>query len=109
MKLLLLCLISSVGIQLKYDLCKVILKKIFRKIHMMILSGDSIQCPICGWRGSRFKDGSWHKRAICPQCDGDIRHRLIMASFLYLSQYRSETFLAGKKILHRVQRAYRRS
>lgn len=84
----------------KYVPCKGFLKRIFRKLQMMALSGDAVQCPLCGWQGSRFMDGSWHKRAICPQCEGDIRHRLIMASFLYLDTYRSETFLTGKKILH---------
>ena len=76
------------------------LKGLARRLRMRWLAGDAVQCPICGWWGARFMDGSWHKRAICPQCEGDIRHRLVMASFRYLAPYRSETFLAGKKILH---------
>jgi SAM-dependent methyltransferase len=54
------------------------------------LLSKQLECPCCGWQGSRFFDyaemGYTVRNASCPQCDSHSRHR---AFFLWLKdQYK---------------------
>ena len=52
-----------------------------------------VQCNICKWSGRKFLDDYWHKNVICPQCQSDVRHRLIHLSLRKID-------IKDKKILH---------
>lgn len=52
-----------------------------------------VQCNICKWSGRKFLDDYWHKNVICPQCQSDVRHRLIHFSLRKFD-------IKNKKILH---------
>ena len=82
------------------DMVKRFCKRALRWGAMILLAGNRVRCPVCGWRGRRFSDGSWHKRSICPGCRSDTRHRLLRACISYLPQFDADVFLAGKDILH---------
>ncbi|HWS87108.1 MAG TPA: class I SAM-dependent methyltransferase [Pyrinomonadaceae bacterium] len=64
------------------------------------LLGSGVKCPACAWRGARFADDLWHEGTMCPQCQSDTRHRLLLASFQHLPEYSPRGLLAGKDILH---------
>ncbi|MDQ2976130.1 MAG: class I SAM-dependent methyltransferase [Acidobacteriota bacterium] len=64
------------------------------------LRGNAVQCPACEWHGSHFLEDLWHEGTICPKCQSDTRHRLLLASFQYLPEFSTNSFLAGKNILH---------
>ncbi len=70
-------------------------------IHRLLLrSPQWVECNLCGWRGSRFADDSWHRHAMCPRCFAKVRHRLTAAAFQYLENFSPQALLENKKILH---------
>ncbi|MCK4284543.1 MAG: class I SAM-dependent methyltransferase [Candidatus Brocadiae bacterium] len=75
-------------------------RSLVRALRLRLLTGNGVHCPICDWKGTRFIAGKWRPMSICPQCASDIRHRLLMASFIYVPQFQSASFLLGKDILH---------
>jgi len=65
-----------------------------------LLSGKAypVECNICGWQGEEFKSDLWHRGAICPQCQGALRYRLLYATLA--EENRLEDWIQGKRMLH---------
>ncbi len=62
---------------------------------------ESVECPVCGWKGNRFLTYSdlgkgISREALCPRCHGLPRHRLL---FFYLRE-RTPLESASWKVLH---------
>lgn len=43
------------------------------------LRGNAVRCNVCQWEGSRFTDDLWHPGTICPNCQSQVRHRMLAA------------------------------
>jgi len=56
------------------------------------------ECNLCGNKADAFYSDNWHENTICPYCGSDVRHRLEMAIFQYVDEYKNN-FIKGK-ILH---------
>lgn len=93
-------LVAALGLFLRVvaNRCRVLLSNKF-------LAG-SLECPCCGWKGSRFFDyieaGYRVPNAACPNCDSHSRHR---AFHLWLTnQYRIDT-RNGRALIFAPERA----
>lgn len=67
------------------------------RVRALFYLGDSVQCPCCGGRYSRFLGvGTVSRPAACPGCDSRERQRLL---FLYLRD-RTNLFRDRLRVLH---------
>jgi SAM-dependent methyltransferase len=68
-----------------------------RRLRLAIYRGDSVECPCCGGRFSRFMPGLSHRSTrVCPRCGAQERHR---ALWLYMRE-RTDLFTRPLSILH---------
>ena len=74
------------------------LGKIKRRFLGIILSGNNVECPICGKTFKKFLPAGVEKRdnAVCPGCDSFERHRLL---WLYMQSKLSYSD-KGIRLLH---------
>lgn len=64
------------------------------------LHGSGTTCNVCGWEGRAFTDDAWHPGSVCPSCGSQVRHRLLAGAFEHLNEFRLQTIIAGKRVLH---------
>ena len=57
------------------------------------------ECNLCGNKSDAFLSDKWHENIICPYCCSDVRHRLEMAIFQFINEYKTKNILSGN-ILH---------
>jgi SAM-dependent methyltransferase len=68
-----------------------------RRLRLAIYRGNSVECPCCGGRFSRFMPGIGHRAArVCPRCGAQERHR---ALWLYMRE-RTDLLARNISILH---------
>jgi SAM-dependent methyltransferase len=60
----------------------------------------TVECNVCGWTGRHFRSDSWHKFILCPSCNSDIRHRLLIAALNLIPDLSYDKIINGKNILH---------
>jgi SAM-dependent methyltransferase len=58
------------------------------------------RCNLCGWRGWEFGSDSWHPHTICPKCQSQVRHRLMIACYLLLPEWSFDRLFKGRRVLH---------
>lgn len=80
-------------------------KKYFRE-YLRIIWGiinkfpHRVQCNVCGWRGSKLYSDSWHPHTVCPNCESQVRHRLLFAALKLLPGLGIKDLIQGKNVLH---------
>lgn len=60
----------------------------------------TVECNICGWKGRHFLSSPWQKYSVCPICDLEVRHRLLIAALTLIPDVSFDKIVQGKKILH---------
>jgi SAM-dependent methyltransferase len=77
-------------------------KSIYFKIHQYYFhkTGYKVQCNICNYKANKLNSDMWHFFCRCPICSSGVRHRLLMASFLYSDNFSFEKIINNKIILH---------
>ena len=61
---------------------------------------NAVKCNLCGHMAPHFKGDGWHEKTICPNCDSQVRHRLLWATLKFLDTFSIATVVAGKPMLH---------
>jgi SAM-dependent methyltransferase len=79
------------------------LKRIKRKIQKVIRAyylsvPQLVECNICGYKGRHFLNNKWQRYVICPSCESDIRHRLLLAAISHNEW--AKNIIHGKHVLH---------
>jgi SAM-dependent methyltransferase len=71
---------------------------VLRRLRLAIYRGETVECPCCGGRFSRFMPGLSHRETrVCPRCGAQERHR---ALWLYMRE-RTDLFTRPQlSILH---------
>lgn len=67
------------------------------------LRGDDVECNVCGWRGARLTDDTWHAGTVCPDCRSQVRHRMFAALLdgrSSLAGWEEIPLFAEKEVLH---------
>lgn len=82
------------------QVCRHPLAYIERRKVLNQLKGTEVQCNLCGWQGKKFMDDSWHEGTICPKCYSGVRHRLLMAGLLQMSEFSVDSLVKDKDVLH---------
>ena len=59
-----------------------------------------VQCNVCGWKGRRLLSDQWHPFTVCPRCNSQVRHRLLLAALRTIPGLKAELLVAGKRVLH---------
>jgi methyltransferase family protein len=74
-----------------------VLPRVRRRVRLLRLRGDAVECPCCGGRFREFMPGRDPTNPICPRCGAQARHR---ALWLYLHE-RTDLFTGeGLRVLH---------
>jgi SAM-dependent methyltransferase len=74
-----------------------VLPRVRRRVRLLRLRGDAVECPCCWGRFSEFMPGRNPTNPICPRCGAQARHR---ALWLYLHE-RTDLFSGeGHRVLH---------
>lgn len=69
--------------------------------RMLLLAAPRrVECVVCGWRGRRFLDDSWHRDVGCPKCGSSVRHRLLVAAHRHLEGLSFAAIYGGRRVLH---------
>lgn len=81
---------------------KVFVKVLLRRISSILLAFPKrVECNLCGWSGRRFLYDGWHENGLCPRCDSQIRHRLLIAVLENgIAGFPFEEIFQGRRILH---------
>ena len=61
---------------------------------------QKVECNICFWQGSRFRNSIWHKNMDCPKCSTSLRQRLLIAILGNVNNFSFDNIIQNKKILH---------
>lgn len=87
--------------RIKYQIRRVIrvLRYYFSRIIFKFIK-PTVVCNICDWKDYRFNSDSWHPYTICPNCQSQVRHRLLWAVLSESKTYNIENILRNKKVLH---------
>jgi SAM-dependent methyltransferase len=74
-----------------------VLPRVRRRLRLLGLRGDAVECPCCDGRFREFMPGRDPNNPICPRCGAQARHR---ALWLYLHE-RTHLFNGeGLRVLH---------
>lgn len=77
------------------------LKRFYRSVNRIRQKYPyRVQCNICGWKGRIFSSDSWHPYTICPKCDSQVRHRLVLAAVTTLLKLGINALVQGKRVIH---------
>lgn len=76
------------------DKIKCLLKRI------ILAYPKTLECNVCEWRGRRFVSDAWQPRQVCPSCNSQIRHRLMVAAMQHLEELSFQRILQSKRVLH---------
>ena len=72
----------------------------YRAKHWYRRFSAAHECPVCGWFGGKFDSDDWHPETICPKCNSQVRHRLLVATLSQQGRFNFKTLFEGKKVLH---------
>jgi SAM-dependent methyltransferase len=77
-------------------------KQLYYNIHQyyFIKKGFKVQCNICNYKANKLNSDTWHLYCHCPICSSGVRHRLLMASFLFSDNFNFEKIIKNKTIMH---------
>jgi SAM-dependent methyltransferase len=67
-----------------------------RRVRLVTLRGDRVECPCCGRRFRRFLGWGGREDVVCPWCGAFERHRALC---VYLRE-RTDLFSAERRVLH---------
>jgi SAM-dependent methyltransferase len=73
------------------------LPRLCRRLRLLRLRGDAVECPCCGGRFASFLPGREPGNPICPRCGAQARHR---ALWLYLHERTNLFSGEGLSVLH---------
>lgn len=59
-----------------------------------------VQCNVCGWKGRILSSDSWHPYTVCPRCQSQVRHRLLLAAVTTLANLEINALVQAKHVLH---------
>lgn len=83
------------------------LRPIYRRARSLPVAFPfRVQCNICGWRGRHFISNRWHAHSVCPICDSQIRHRLLVAAWSNIDRFSYDCLVRDKRVLHFGPEAY---
>lgn len=71
----------------------------FKRIYFIFFN-PKVECNICGWKGFRFNSDKWHPYTICPNCNSQVRHRLMWAAVNSIEELKINKLFFEKSILH---------
>jgi hypothetical protein len=74
-----------------------LLPRVRRRVRLIRLRGDAVECPCCGGRFREFMPGRDPNNPICPRCGAQARHR---ALWLYLHERTHLFEKEGLRVLH---------
>lgn len=82
-----------------------ILNRIKNKIYRVTekaatIFGMGVKCNICENKVLKLDSDDWHQFAVCPKCESQIRHRLLMAALNNTNEFNYKTILENKTVLH---------
>lgn len=78
---------------------KRIKRKVARVWRAIYLSTPPlVECNVCGYKGRHFLNNKFQRNVICPSCESDIRHRLLLATILH--EEWAKNIIQGKSVLH---------
>lgn len=82
--------------------CKSRVRRVGRRLRAVTNAFPRrVECNVCGWSGRDFLSDGWHDHTLCPRCDSQVRHRLLVA---LLEQGVANTswpdLVRGKRVLH---------
>ena len=70
------------------------------QVYYGIFRNNKFECNVCHFKTNKFNSNTWHLYCNCPNCNSDIRHRLLIASLELLDDVGFSRIFDGKKILH---------
>ncbi len=79
--------------------------RIFQQLRLSVekiclLYPKKVKCNLCGWSGKSFLSDSWHPHTICPKCNSEVRHRLLVAAMKCIDNLSLEKIVKEKVVLH---------